>query len=68
MKHDIARRRTDSVAPDHLSVAKPLRPEDLDRQCNSTWYLPFASCLTWCSMECICKITKKGVKVSLLLY
>ena len=33
MKHDIARRRTDSVlAPDHLSVAKPLRPEDLDRR------------------------------------
>ena len=32
MKCDIARRRTDSiVAPDHLSVAKPLRPEDLDR-------------------------------------
>ena len=32
MKHDIARRRTDSVlAPDHLSLAKPLRPEDLDR-------------------------------------
>ena len=32
MKRDIARRRTDSVlAPDHLSVAKPLRPEDLDR-------------------------------------
>ena len=33
MKHDMARRRTDSVvAPDHLSVAKPLRPEDLDRR------------------------------------
>ena len=32
MKHDIARQRTDPVlAPDHLSVAKPLRPEDLDR-------------------------------------
>ena len=32
MKHDIARRRTDSVlAPDHLSMAKPLRPKDLDR-------------------------------------
>ena len=31
MKHDIARRRADSVAPDKLSVAKPLRPEDLDR-------------------------------------
>ena len=32
MKHDITRRRTDSaLAPDHLSVAKPLRPEDLDR-------------------------------------
>ena len=28
----MARRRTDAVvAPDHLSVAKPLRPEDLDR-------------------------------------
>ena len=33
MKGDIARRRTGSVlAPDHLSVAKPLRPEDLDRR------------------------------------
>ena len=32
----MSRRRTDSaVAPDHLSVAKPLRPEDLDR------------CVTW---------------------
>ena len=32
MKHEMARRRTHSVvAPDHLSVAKPLRPEDLDR-------------------------------------
>ena len=32
MKHDIARRRTDSVlAREHLSVAIPLRPEDLDR-------------------------------------
>ena len=29
----MSRRRTDAVvAPDHLSVAKPLRPEDLDRQ------------------------------------
>ena len=29
----MSRRRTDSiVAPDHLSVAKPLRPEDLDKQ------------------------------------
>ena len=33
MKHDMSRRRTDNVvAPDHLSVAKPLRPEDLDRR------------------------------------
>ena len=33
MKCDMSRRRTDAVvAPDHLSVAKPLRPEDLDRQ------------------------------------
>ena len=33
MNHDMARRRTDSVvAPDHLCVAKPLRPEDLERR------------------------------------
>ena len=33
MKHDMSRRRADTiVAPDHLSVAKPLRPEDLDRR------------------------------------
>ena len=33
MKCDMSRRRTDAVVvPDHLSVAKPLRPEDLDRQ------------------------------------
>ena len=33
MKCDMARRRTDSVvAPDHLSVVKPLRHEDLDRR------------------------------------
>ena len=33
MKHAMARRRTDSVvARDHLSVAKPLRSEDLDRR------------------------------------
>ena len=33
MKRDMARRRTDSViTPDHLSVAKPIRPEDLDRR------------------------------------
>ena len=32
MKHDIARQRADPVlAPDQLSVARPLRPEDLDR-------------------------------------
>ena len=37
MKHDIARQRTDSVlAPNHLSVARPLRPEDLDR--HMTWH------------------------------
>ena len=31
MKCDMARRTDSVVAPDHLSVAKPLRPEDLDR-------------------------------------
>ena len=32
MKHDILRQRTDPVlAPNHLSVARPLRPEDLGR-------------------------------------
>ena len=33
MKHDMSRRRTDAIgAPKHLSVAKPMRPEDLDRR------------------------------------
>ena len=33
MKCDMSRRRTDTIgASDHLSVAKPLRPEDLDRR------------------------------------
>ena len=32
MKHDIARQRADPVlAPNQLSVARPLRPKDLDR-------------------------------------
>ena len=32
MKHDITRQRVDPVlAPDQFSVARPLRPEDLDR-------------------------------------
>ena len=32
MKHGIARQRADPVlAPNQLSVAKPLRPKDLDR-------------------------------------
>ena len=32
MKHDITRQQIDPVlAPDQLSVAQPLRPEDLDR-------------------------------------
>ena len=37
MKHDIARKRTDPVlAPNQLSVVRPLRPEDLDR--HVTWH------------------------------
>ena len=37
MKHDIARQRTDLVlAPNQLSVARPLRPKDLDR--HVTWH------------------------------
>ena len=33
LKCDMSRRRTDAcVAPDHLRVGKPIRPEDLDRQ------------------------------------
>ena len=32
MKHDMSKRKTDAVgAPEHLSVAKPIRPENLDR-------------------------------------
>ena len=33
MKRDMSKRRTDTgVAPDHLRVARPLRPEDLNRR------------------------------------
>ena len=33
MKRDMSKKRTDAgVAPDHLRVARPLRPEDLDRR------------------------------------
>ena len=33
MKHDITRQRVDPVlGPDQFSVARPLRPEDLDRR------------------------------------
>ena len=33
MKLDMSKRRTDAVgASKHLSVAKPIRPEDLDRR------------------------------------
>ena len=32
MKRDMSRRKTDAgIAPGHLRVARPLRPEDLDR-------------------------------------
>ena len=32
MKHDITRQQIDPVlSPDQFSVARPLRPEDLDR-------------------------------------
>ena len=51
MKCDMARRRTDSiVAPDHLSVAKPLRPEDLDRRVTQHGIyptLPASSGVPW---------------------
>ena len=37
MKHNIIRQRVDPVlAPDQFSVARPLRPEDLDR--HVTWH------------------------------
>ena len=37
MKHDITRQRADPVLdPNHLSVARPLRTEDLDRYL--TWH------------------------------
>ena len=41
IRHDIVRQRTDPVlAPDHLSVARPLRPEDLDRHVTQHGIFP----------------------------
>ena len=42
MKHNITRQRVDPVlAPDQFSVARPLRPEDLDR--HVTWHSIYPS-------------------------
>ena len=52
MRCNNARQRVDPVlAPDQFSVARPLRPEDLDRQV--TWYgiYPSLPAPKWCSME-----------------
>ena len=39
------------LAPDQFSVARPLRPEDLDRHMTQHEYLPFATSPKWSSME-----------------
>ena len=51
MKWDMSRKRADAVvASDHLSVAKPLRPEDLERQvtCHGIYpLLPASPGVSW---------------------
>ena len=44
MKRDMSIRRTDSVVtPDHLHVANPVRPEDLDRRVTHHGVCPLLS-------------------------
>ena len=52
MRCNNIRQRVDPVlAPDQFNVARPLGPEDLDRQVTPVWYLPLAPSPKWCSME-----------------
>ena len=56
---------------DHLGVANPIRPEDLDRRVNPTWYLSFTPSFTRCTMEYLyenTKVSKGEFKVSLIIY
>ena len=52
MKCNNVRQRIDPVlAPDQFSIARPLRPKDLDRRVTPSWYLSFATSPKWSSME-----------------
>ena len=69
MRHNTVRQRVDPVlAPDQFSVARPLRPEDLDRRVTRYGIYPSLPAPKWCPMELICENTQKQVKVSLILY
>ena len=61
MKHDMAKRRTDSVvAPDHLIVAKPLRPEDLDRHVTQHGIYPSLPASTGVPWSVYVRSQRKG--------
>ena len=51
MKCDMSKRRTDAIgAPEHLNVARPIRPEDLDRRVTHHGIypsLPASPCVPW---------------------
>ena len=64
----MSRRRTDAVvAPDHLSVAKPLRPEDLDRlvTCQGIYpSLPASPVVPWSAYVRSQKVGSRSVSSS----
>ena len=52
MRCNTVRRRVDPVlAQDQFSVARPLRPEDLDRRVTRYGIYPSHPAPKWCSME-----------------
>ena len=63
----MSRRRADVVAPDHLSVARPLRPDDLDRRvtCHGTYpSLPASPGVPWSTYVRSQKIGSRSVSSS----
>ena len=65
----MSRRRTDAiVAPDHLSVAKPLRPEDLDRRVTHQGIYPSLPASPGVPWSAYVRSQRSGVKVSLFIY
>ena len=69
MKHDITSQWVDPVlVPDQFSVARPLKPEDLDRRVIRHGVYPSLPAPTGVPWSEYVRSQKEWVKVSLILY